>query len=152
MKMQGIYSNCENDDGILDPVPPCFLSHLKCVKVCNYIGSGKQPSAMKILLKNAVVLDKMVLSYSNRFAQDFLKRRKATEQLLEFPRGSKNCEFVFEWAFHEFWLSDKPLISPQFQLFVISTSMTCYFIVLWTWETYFASNLDLLGFYLPWCL
>ncbi|GMY36933.1 F-box/FBD/LRR-repeat protein At5g56420-like isoform X1 [Fagus crenata] len=94
--LEGIYSNCENDDGILDPVPPCFLSHLKCIKVCNYIGSGKQPSAMKILLKNAVVLDKMVLSYSNRFAQDFLKRRKATEQLLEFPRGSKNCEFVFE--------------------------------------------------------
>jgi hypothetical protein len=51
---------------------------------------------MKILLKNAVVLDKMVFSYSNRFAQDCLKRRKATEQLLEFPRGSKNCEFVFE--------------------------------------------------------
>ena len=89
MKIQGIdlSVNCKNADGILDPVPPCFLSHLRCIKVC-YAEVQDQLPAIKNLLKNAVALDKIVIYSVNHFARDFEK------QLVEFPRGSKNCKLI----------------------------------------------------------
>ena len=58
MIIQGITLSpvCDENDGILDPVPSCFLSHLKCVKVGHYRGDKNEFSAVKILLKNSVVL------------------------------------------------------------------------------------------------
>ncbi|XP_030930816.1 F-box/LRR-repeat protein At4g14103-like [Quercus lobata] len=80
--------NCKNADGIPAPVPPCFLSHLRCIKVYCYAEVQNQLPAIKNLLKNAVALDKIVISSNNHFARDFEK------QLMEFPRGSKNCKFI----------------------------------------------------------
>ncbi|KAM3749359.1 hypothetical protein ACB098_05G178500 [Castanea mollissima] len=80
--------NCENADGILDPVPPCFLSHLRCIEVYCYAEGLNQLSAIKNSLKNAVALDKIVISSDNHFALDFEK------QFVEFPRGSKTCKFI----------------------------------------------------------
>ncbi|XP_065638628.1 F-box/LRR-repeat protein At3g26922 [Quercus suber] len=57
----GLSSDYERNDRILDPVPPCFLSQLNCIKVYDYEGDEEELSAVKILLKNAVVLDKMVI-------------------------------------------------------------------------------------------
>lgn len=103
MKIQGIdlSVNCKNADAILDPVPPCFLSHLRCIKVYCCAEVQNQLPAIKNLLKNAVALDKIVISSDYHFARDFKK------QLVEFPRGSKNCEFVMYWAFLELWLSER---------------------------------------------
>nr|XP_023898997.1 F-box/FBD/LRR-repeat protein At5g56420-like [Quercus suber]POE52583.1 f-box/fbd/lrr-repeat protein [Quercus suber] len=89
-------SDYERNDRILDPVPPCFLSQLNCIEVCNYKGDEKELSAVKILLKNAVVLDKMVITCSHHFAKDLEKLKKVHEQLLKLPRGSKHCELVFD--------------------------------------------------------
>ena len=77
-------------------MPPCFLSQLNCIKVCNYEGDEKELSAVKILLKNAVVLVKMVITCSHHFAKDLENLKKVHEQLLKLPRGSKHCELVFD--------------------------------------------------------
>ncbi|KAM4101872.1 hypothetical protein ACJW30_05G178900 [Castanea mollissima] len=92
-------TDCDKVDSILDPVPPCFLSQLKCIKVDHYNGDEKELSAVKILLKNAVALDRIVISFSKNFAGDLEKRGKVCEQFLKLPRGSKNCEFVFKMSF-----------------------------------------------------
>ncbi|KAM3749357.1 hypothetical protein ACB098_05G178300 [Castanea mollissima] len=88
-------SDYERNDRILDPVPPCFLSQLNCIKVYDYEGDKEELSAVKILLKNAVVLEKLVISCSHHFAKDLEKQKKVHEQLLKLPRGSKHCELVF---------------------------------------------------------
>uniref|UniRef100_A0A7N2KQ99 FBD domain-containing protein n=1 Tax=Quercus lobata TaxID=97700 RepID=A0A7N2KQ99_QUELO len=69
-------TDCEKVDSILDPVPPCFLSQLKCIKVGYYNGDEKELSAVKILLKNAVALDRIVISFSKNFAAYLEKRGK----------------------------------------------------------------------------
>ncbi|XP_050288642.1 uncharacterized protein LOC126727152 [Quercus robur] len=89
-------SDFERNDRILDPVPPCFLSQLNCIKVYDYEGDEEELSAVKSLLKNAVVLDKMVITCSNHFAKDLKNLKKVHEQLLKLPRGSKHCELVFD--------------------------------------------------------
>ncbi|KAM4101868.1 hypothetical protein ACB094_05G178400 [Castanea mollissima] len=76
-------SDYERNDRILDPVPPCFLSQLNCIK--DYEGDEEELSAVKILLKNAVVLDKMVITCSHHFAKDLEKQKKVHEQLLKLP-------------------------------------------------------------------
>ncbi|XP_050288640.1 F-box/FBD/LRR-repeat protein At5g56420-like [Quercus robur] len=89
-------SDDERNDRILDPVPPCFLSQLNCIKVYDYTGDKEELSAVKILLKNAVFLDKMVITCSHHFAKDLENLKKVHEQLLKLPRGSKHCELVFD--------------------------------------------------------
>uniref|UniRef100_A0A7N2KQJ4 F-box domain-containing protein n=1 Tax=Quercus lobata TaxID=97700 RepID=A0A7N2KQJ4_QUELO len=59
-------SDYERNDRILDPVPPCFLSQLNCIEVYDYEGDEKELSAVKILLKNAVVLEELVISCSQQ--------------------------------------------------------------------------------------
>ena len=44
-------SDYERNDRILDPVPPCFLSQLNCIKVYGYRGDEMELSAVKILLE-----------------------------------------------------------------------------------------------------
>ncbi|XP_062162400.1 F-box/LRR-repeat protein At4g14103-like isoform X2 [Alnus glutinosa] len=98
-------SNCEQDDWIFDSVPSCFLSHLNRIKVGRYHGSKEELSAVKILLKNSVVLKEMVITCKEYFAmyveeQDHFtwnleKQENQYKQLIELSRGSKNCKIVF---------------------------------------------------------
>ncbi|XP_059436977.1 F-box/LRR-repeat protein At3g26922-like [Corylus avellana] len=60
-----LLSSCEEDDRILCPVPPCFLSHLKWIKVNRYDVDEKKLSAIKFLLKKAIVLEEVVISSVN---------------------------------------------------------------------------------------
>ncbi|XP_059436991.1 uncharacterized protein LOC132170102 [Corylus avellana] len=46
--------DCENDDIILDPVPPCFFSDHESIEVIRSSGDKEELSVLKILLKNAV--------------------------------------------------------------------------------------------------
>uniref|UniRef100_A0A5B6Z4A4 F-box domain-containing protein n=1 Tax=Davidia involucrata TaxID=16924 RepID=A0A5B6Z4A4_DAVIN len=86
---EGIWlsSYFENDSQILDPVPSCFLSHLKSIEVWEFCGTEEELNLVKILLKNATVLDRMVISCGTYF-QGALEKKKAHEQLLMLPRGS----------------------------------------------------------------
>ncbi|XP_062144532.1 F-box/LRR-repeat protein At3g58900-like isoform X2 [Alnus glutinosa] len=85
----------ENDDWKLDPLPPCFLSHLKWIVVRNYDGDKEEFFAMKILLKNAIVLDEIDIYCSERLAGNLEKQVNLCKQLIEIPKGSQNCEIVF---------------------------------------------------------
>ena len=78
-------------------MPPCFLSQLNCIKVYDYGGDEEELSAVKILLKNAVVLEELVISCPQHFAKDLERQKKVHEQLLKLPRGSKHCELVFDF-------------------------------------------------------
>ena len=55
----------ESIDEIWDPVPPCFLSHLKLIKVGGYDEKDDgMLSAMEFLFKNTVVLDEIIITFS----------------------------------------------------------------------------------------
>ncbi|TQD93381.1 hypothetical protein C1H46_021050 [Malus baccata] len=41
-------SNNLEDDGVLEPLPPCFLSHLKTFKVNQFWGSSNELDALKV--------------------------------------------------------------------------------------------------------
>ncbi|KAE8038178.1 hypothetical protein FH972_010713 [Carpinus fangiana] len=50
-------------DLIWDPVPPCFLSHLKWIKLSYYEEENEEElSAVKFLLKNAIVLEEIIIT------------------------------------------------------------------------------------------
>ena len=66
--------------------PPCLLSQLNCIRVCFYHGDEKELSAIKILLENVLVLNKIVIYCSKPLAGDLEKREKVFEQLLKLPR------------------------------------------------------------------
>ncbi|XP_062144531.1 F-box/FBD/LRR-repeat protein At5g56420-like isoform X1 [Alnus glutinosa] len=95
MKFSWGISLRENDDWKLDPLPPCFLSHLKWIVVRNYDGDKEEFFAMKILLKNAIVLDEIDIYCSERLAGNLEKQVNLCKQLIEIPKGSQNCEIVF---------------------------------------------------------
>ncbi|XP_059435469.1 F-box/LRR-repeat protein At2g42720-like isoform X2 [Corylus avellana] len=84
--------NRKEDDMILDPVPLCFLSHLKCINIGSYFGHEKELLAVKILLKNAVVLDKINITCPASYDKNFDRQVKVLTQLLELPRRSQNCK------------------------------------------------------------
>jgi hypothetical protein len=81
----------------LEPAPPCFLSHLKWIKVNYYDGDKKKLSAIKILLKKFVVLEKIVLIFSLYPKKNLDNPVKVRKQLMELPRGSPNCKIVLKW-------------------------------------------------------
>jgi hypothetical protein len=81
---------------MLDPLPPCFLSHLKWIKVYDYGGHREELSAMKILLKNAFVLDEIVIFCSQPLSGNLEKQENLYKQLIEIPKGSQNCKIILK--------------------------------------------------------
>ncbi|KAE8010173.1 hypothetical protein FH972_006563 [Carpinus fangiana] len=86
----------ENDDWKLEPVPPCFLSHLKWIEVDDYEGDREELSALKILLKNAVVLNEIVIFCSEHLRGNLEKQENLYKQVIEIPKGSQNCKIVLK--------------------------------------------------------
>jgi hypothetical protein len=81
-------------DWTLDPVPACFLTHLKSIEITMFTGSVTALYAAKILLKSATVLEKMVIGFDPwKFrGRDGLKsQHEIRQRLLSFPRGSMSC-------------------------------------------------------------
>ncbi|KAL4628458.1 hypothetical protein ACB092_05G239700 [Castanea dentata] len=81
-------------DWTLDPVPGCFLTHLKTIEISMFNGSEIEILAVKILLKSATVLEKMVVSFNPWEFEDadgLKKQQEIQEQILSFPRGSSSC-------------------------------------------------------------
>lgn len=101
MIIQGIGAK---SDGILNPVPPCFLSQLKCIKIDKYGGYYYELSAVKILVDNAIVLDEIVITCSERFAKDSELQKEFYKQLRELPKRSHNCKMVLKQPFPDFIL------------------------------------------------
>jgi hypothetical protein len=69
-------------------MPPCFSSYLKCIEVGNYDGFEDELFTLKILLKNAIALDELVL-----------------EGYFKINRG------IFSYLFYEYYEEKKYLLS-----------------------------------------
>ena len=79
---------------MLDLVHPCFLSHLKTIKIGSLDGGWEQMYVVMHLLKRAAVLERIVLSLRNDFLRNPHNMMKVQEMLLQFPRNSQSCEFI----------------------------------------------------------
>ncbi|XP_070662524.1 F-box/LRR-repeat protein At4g14096-like [Malus domestica] len=58
--LEGICQSSDRveDDEVMEPLPPCFVSHLKTIEVGEFAGQQDEFGALKILVKNAMVLEK----------------------------------------------------------------------------------------------
>ncbi|KAF5729027.1 F-box/LRR-repeat protein [Tripterygium wilfordii] len=85
----------ENHELILDPVPPCFLSHLKRIEIYQHYATKKlHRQMMEILLSRAVFLDKLMVCYSEcTWKAEELE--KVHKELLGLPRASEVVEIKF---------------------------------------------------------
>ena len=82
----------------MDPVPPCFLSHLKWIGVDSLQVNQELLSALTIFLNKAVVLENIVIFLlGNDLVGNLERQDKACEQLMELPTGPQNCKIVLEW-------------------------------------------------------
>ncbi|KAB2601024.1 F-box/FBD/LRR-repeat protein [Pyrus ussuriensis x Pyrus communis] len=82
-------------EGVLEPLPPCFLSHLKRIEVGEFNGDQyNQLNAVRILLKNAKVLKKLDISWPKYCTAGAEQKAEITKQVFDFPRASGSCEVV----------------------------------------------------------
>jgi hypothetical protein len=73
------------------------LSHLKWIKLSYYEEENeKELSAVKFLLKNAVVLDGIIITIREYPEVNLETQLKVAKQLLALPRGSQNCKIILE--------------------------------------------------------
>ncbi|XVF27834.1 hypothetical protein REPUB_Repub14bG0143300 [Reevesia pubescens] len=77
----------EKDDWTIDPVPPCFLTHLKTIKFRFFNASDEELHLVTTLLRTARVLEKLYLPTK--------MGKKIPDLLLTLPKGSVNCDVVF---------------------------------------------------------
>ncbi|KAJ8627885.1 hypothetical protein MRB53_021192 [Persea americana] len=101
----------------LTAIFPCLVHHLKTIKIIGFMGRGSLDSSIKVtsfhekdeqiklvrfLLKNAMVLEKMVIHVSDR--PEFVKVEEwpkillgVTQKLVAFPRASAHAEVIFSY-------------------------------------------------------
>jgi len=72
------------------------LSHLKWIEVGSYNEDGEDLSALKILLKNTVVLEEIFIFCLDHFEVDLWKLANLYKQLIEIPKGSQKCKIVLK--------------------------------------------------------
>lgn len=65
------------DEGILDPVPRCFLSSLREIIIRDFNEDDDQLLALRVLLRTARVLEKLVIHRSEHY------RGRSPEKLVE---------------------------------------------------------------------
>ncbi|PRQ34516.1 putative F-box domain, FBD domain, leucine-rich repeat domain, L domain-containing protein [Rosa chinensis] len=86
-------SDDAKDDGMLDiPLPPCFSTSLKEIAVTEFCGNQNELRALRILLKNAIVLENMFVSYRGTLEGNTEKKRDLNKQISDLPKGSQSCE------------------------------------------------------------
>ncbi|KAM3285215.1 F-box protein [Capsicum chacoense] len=81
---------------------PCLVLHLKTLRIncswmCENYHSEHIISFMEAVLKNGIVLEKIILTSSDdrRWYSSTQHRRRVTEKLLSFPRSSKDAVILF---------------------------------------------------------
>ncbi|XP_050369309.1 F-box/LRR-repeat protein At3g26922-like [Argentina anserina] len=90
-----LYSDDAKDDGMLEPLPPCFLSSLEEIDVLEFCGLEDELRAIKVLLKCARVVKKVNINWRSGMSYLELELMKdLSKRLLNFPKGSKKCQVV----------------------------------------------------------
>nr|XP_023904556.1 uncharacterized protein LOC112016273 [Quercus suber] len=83
------------EDWKLDHVPPCFLTHLKTIKIGDFLGTEEKVLVVRTLLRNTAVLERMVIPWSKKFLGQDQKQKAVNDHLLTLPKGSLNCVISF---------------------------------------------------------
>ena len=91
----------KNDDQILNPVPSCFLSHLKSISIISFEGSDGELHVLHILLKNTPVLESMVIHWVKNVEGYSHKEEEVHDELLALQRESTSCKINI--SFFGFW-------------------------------------------------
>ncbi|KAL7129578.1 hypothetical protein ABFS83_13G077000 [Erythranthe nasuta] len=74
-------------------VPTCLLSHLRTIKIVDFVGKDYVFEIIRYLLRNAQVLERMEIAYGSSLSSD--EKIYMLEEISRFRRGSKECEVVF---------------------------------------------------------
>jgi len=89
----------EDDGHYINPLPTCFKTHIKIIRIYGFCGNEEELNAVKNLLQILQVLDKLYI-YFNVFDFDSPGRTKKIERLygkiMGFPRASVNCVIHLE--------------------------------------------------------
>ena len=89
----------ENGGNIINPLPGCFCTKLKVVKIYDFCGSDGELNAIKFLLQKTLVLDTLYIQYN----ESHFDSPEGTEmldmllqQIYEFPKASMDCDIEVE--------------------------------------------------------
>ncbi|XP_027183694.1 putative F-box/FBD/LRR-repeat protein At5g22670 [Coffea eugenioides] len=91
---QGIFVP-EDEDWEWDHVPECFSTHLRNIHIGDLCGYPYELSILGFFLKHAMVLQKMVISFSVDMTESLEKQGVIRAKLLALPRGSISCVIDF---------------------------------------------------------
>ncbi|OMP09603.1 hypothetical protein COLO4_05307 [Corchorus olitorius] len=85
---KGVYLSTydENNDWTLDPVPPCFLTHLKTVTIRLFSASDQELHVVKTLLRTARILEE--LRFSSKLSREI-------QNVLLSLREESACDITF---------------------------------------------------------
>ncbi|XP_019420893.1 PREDICTED: F-box/LRR-repeat protein At3g59250-like [Lupinus angustifolius] len=97
--LTGVYlpKDCEN---YMFPIPCCFGTSLKTIKIYYFYGNEAELNAIKFLLQEASVLETLYVyiddehDYDSPTGEDTLE--EIYEQIMQYPRASKDCELELE--------------------------------------------------------
>ncbi|XP_057429637.1 F-box/LRR-repeat protein At3g26922-like [Lotus japonicus] len=87
-----------NGENNIGPLPVCFRTHLKTIKINNFSGKEEELNAIQFLFQKALVLEEIhIYRNENEFDIDGGPERldMLMEQIVEFPRVA-DCDIIFE--------------------------------------------------------
>ncbi|XP_061354565.1 F-box/LRR-repeat protein At3g26922-like [Gastrolobium bilobum] len=88
-----------NDATNISPLPACFGTHLKTIKIHGFSGNVEELNAIRFLLRAASVLDTLYI-YHNEYEFDCPEGPERLNHLYDlierFPRTSVDCEVDFD--------------------------------------------------------
>ncbi|XP_020210138.1 F-box/LRR-repeat protein At3g59190 isoform X2 [Cajanus cajan] len=88
--------NHEEGSWILDPIPSCFSSHLKLIRISQFCGTDGELQVVKSLLKHAEILLQMdIICHHDKFCGGLERERDVLKQLQMLPRASTYCTISF---------------------------------------------------------
>ncbi|XP_030469708.1 F-box/LRR-repeat protein 13-like [Syzygium oleosum] len=91
----GLIEDSGIDGWTLDPVPQCFLSSLKEIRICNFIADDHELLAVRVLLRTAEVLEKLFIHCSRGYRKYF--QGNLRKHLMKLPRASDRCAILLDF-------------------------------------------------------
>ncbi|KAI6704495.1 hypothetical protein NL676_007457 [Syzygium grande] len=91
----GLIEDSEIDGWTLDPVPQCFLSSVKDIRICNFTAVDFELLVVRVLLRTAEVLEKLFIHCSQGYRKNF--RGNLRKHLMKLPRASDRCAISLEF-------------------------------------------------------
>ncbi|XP_048130291.1 F-box/FBD/LRR-repeat protein At2g26030-like [Rhodamnia argentea] len=91
---EGLIKNSRMDSWTLDPVPRCFLSSLKEIRICYFTAVDTELLAVRVFLGAAEVLEKLFIHCSRGYMKKF---RGLMKRLMKLPRASNQCSISVDF-------------------------------------------------------